>query len=75
MLIRDVEGSQEIQKDCACTISFIRTGLRRWRYDLSINYQGFGIAQFNLATPGGNTPAMRPLTVYVLTPYLKTKPT
>ena len=34
----------------------------------------FGIAQFNLATPGGNTPEIRPLTAHVLPYNFKTKP-
>ena len=35
--------------------------------------QGVGIVRFNLATPGDNTPEMRPLTAYVLTYTLKTE--
>ena len=32
-----------------------------------------GIAQFNLATPGGNNPEVRPITAYILPYNLKTK--
>ena len=35
---------------------------------------GIGIAQFSLATTGGNTPEMRPLTAYILPYNLKTNP-
>ena len=36
--------------------------------------RGVRIAQFNLATPGGNTLEMQPLIAYVLPYNLKTKP-